>query len=89
MKRFALYILISSMLVTLAGLIILQVRYFNLNVQIVENQFNESVRRCLFQTVYLVEENEALQYLHQTLEGYDYQGSRKLNEYSTFSVPQI
>jgi signal transduction histidine kinase len=37
----------------------------------------------------LVEENEALQYLHQTLEGYDYQGSRKLNEYSTFSVPQI
>ena len=43
----------------------------------IENQFNESVQRSLFQTVILVEENEALQYLAQTLDGYNYKTSVK------------
>ena len=38
----------------------------------IENQFNENVQRSLFQTVSLVEENEALEYLNQTLQGVDY-----------------
>lgn len=33
-----------------------------------------SVQRSLFQTVILVEENEALEYLGQTLEGSEYSG---------------
>jgi len=42
----------------------------------IENQFNESVQRSLFQTAILVEENEALQYLEETLEGVDYQTNK-------------
>lgn len=42
----------------------------------IENQFNESVQRSLFQTAILVEENEALQYLEETLEGIDYGTNR-------------
>ncbi|MDR0812371.1 MAG: HAMP domain-containing histidine kinase [Paludibacter sp.] len=72
MKRTTIYILIISMVITLAGLIILQARYVNINVTMIENQFNESVRRSLFQTVIYVEENEALQYLEQTLKSVDY-----------------
>ena len=82
MKRSTIYILIFSMLVTFVGLIILQLRYVNINVTMIENQFNESVKRSLFQTVFYIEENEALRYLEQTLEGVDYQ--REKNKISTF-----
>jgi len=64
------------MIVTFVALIIIQVRYVRINAEMIENQFNESVQRSLFQTVILVEENEALEYLGQTLEGIDYQGNR-------------
>jgi two-component system phosphate regulon sensor histidine kinase PhoR len=60
------------MLLTFVGLIVIQVRYVRINAEMIENQFNESVQRGLFQTVSLVEENEALEYLSQTLEGTDY-----------------
>ena len=43
----------------------------------IENQFDASVRRSLWQTVFLVEENEALEYLGQTLELLDYQKNSK------------
>lgn len=76
MKRSTIYILIISMIVTFVALIILQARYVRINAEMIENQFNESVQRSLFQTVILVEENEALEYLGQTLEGIDYQGNR-------------
>ena len=75
MKRTTIYILIISMVATIIGLIILQARYVRINAEMIENQFNESVQRSLFQTVILVEENEALQYLGQTLEGIDYKGN--------------
>jgi len=64
------------MIITFVGLIFLQARYVRINAEMIENQFNESVQRSLFQTVILVEENEALQYLEQTLEGTDYKRSR-------------
>lgn len=76
MKRSTIYILIISMIVTFVALIILQARYVRINAEMIENQFNESVQRSLFQTVILVEENEALEYLGQTLEGIDYQGNK-------------
>jgi len=71
------------MIITFVGLIFLQARYVRINAEMIENQFNESVQRSLFQTVILVEENEALQYLEQTLEGVDYKGNR--NKLVSFS----
>lgn len=64
------------MIVTFVGLIFLQARYVRINAEMIENQFSESVQRSLFQTAILVEENEALEYLDQTLEGVDYSGKK-------------
>lgn len=64
------------MLLTFVGLIALQARFVRINAEMIENQFNENVQRSLFQTVSLVEENEALEYLSQTLEGNDYSGKK-------------
>ncbi len=68
MKKTTIWILIVSMLLTFVGLIALQARYVRINAEMIESQFNENVQRSLFQTVSLVEENEALEYLGQTLE---------------------
>ncbi|MDD5184157.1 MAG: HAMP domain-containing sensor histidine kinase [Paludibacter sp.] len=76
MKRTTIWILIITMLLTFVGLIALQARFVRINAEMIENQFNENVQRSLFQTVSLVEENEALEYLSQTLEGNDYSGKK-------------
>ena len=76
MKRTTIIILIVSMIATFVGLIALQARYVMINAEMIEIQFNESVKRSLFQTVTLVEENEALEYLSLTLDGVDYQGAK-------------
>ena len=82
MKKTTIWILIVFMVLTFVGLIVLQARYVRVNAEMVENQFNESVQNSLYQTVTLVEENEALEYLAQTLEGEDYQGKKnKFNLY--------
>ena len=75
MKKTTIWILIVFMVLTFVGLIVLQARYVRVNAEMVENQFNDNVQRSLFQTVSLVEENEALEYLGQTLEGEDYSGT--------------
>jgi two-component system phosphate regulon sensor histidine kinase PhoR len=72
MKKTTIIILILSMLLTLIGLVLIQARYVMVNAEMIENQFNESVKRSLYQAVRLVEENEALEYMAQTLEGTDY-----------------
>ena len=64
------------MLLTFVGLIALQARYVRINAEMIESQFNDNVQRSLFQTVSLVEENEALEYLGQTLEGTGYQNNK-------------
>lgn len=56
------------MALAFVGLTIVQFKYVRENAEMIENQFNETVQRSLFQTVLLVEENEALQYLEETLE---------------------
>ena len=76
MKRSTIWILIISMIITFAGLIVLQARYVRINAEMIENQFNENVQNSLYQTATFVEENEALEYLAQTLEGIDYQGKK-------------
>jgi two-component system, OmpR family, phosphate regulon sensor histidine kinase PhoR len=81
MKRRTIWILIIFMLLTFVGLIALQARYVRINAEMIESQFNENVQRSLFQTVSLVEENEALEYLDQTLEGVDYTSNK--NKVST------
>lgn len=78
MNRRTIWILIVLMLLTFVGLILLQARYVRINAEMIENQFNENVQRSLFQTVSLVEENEALEYLNQTLEGFDYRNGNKI-----------
>jgi hypothetical protein len=60
------------MVVTIVGLVLVQIRYVRINAEMIENQFKENVQRSLFQAVRLVEENEALQYLSETLEDADY-----------------
>jgi len=75
MKKRTIWILIIFMLLTFVGLIVLQARYVRINAEMIENQFNDNVQRSLFQTVSLVEENEALEYLEQTLEGTDYRNN--------------
>src|SRR5665647_64230 len=72
MKKTTIWILIISMILTFVGLIALQARYVRINAEMIESHFNENVQRSLFQTVSLVEENEALEYLGQTLEEADY-----------------
>ena len=76
MKRTTIWILMIFMILTFVGLIVIQARYVRVNAEMIENQFNDNVQRSLFQTVSLVEENEALEYLGQTLEGVDYSGNK-------------
>lgn len=76
MKKTTIWILIISMFITFFGLVILQARYVRINAEIIEGQFNDNVQRSLFQTVSLVEENEALEYLGSTLEGVDYRKNK-------------
>jgi len=87
MKRSTITILIISMIVTFVGLILLQYRYVRINAEMIESQFNENVERSLFQTVILVEENEALEYLAQTLDGKDYNGGN--NQLLTMDASKI
>jgi len=76
MKRTTIWGLIILMLLTFVGLIVLQARYVRTNAEMIEKQFNDNVQQSLYQTVSLVEENEALEYLGQTLEGNDYSGNK-------------
>ncbi|GAB1416848.1 HAMP domain-containing sensor histidine kinase [Paludibacter sp.] len=66
------------MFLSFVGLIVIQARYINVNIEMIENQFDESVRRSLFRTVILVGENEALEYLAQTLEDTNYPVNTKI-----------
>lgn len=75
------------MILTFVGLILLQARYVRVNAEMIENQFNDNVQRSLFQTVSLVEENEALEYLGQTLEGSNYSGNQ--NKYLNMEAKNI
>jgi two-component system phosphate regulon sensor histidine kinase PhoR len=69
MKKTTIWILIIVMLLTFISLMILQTRYIRINTEFSEKQFDDVVRQSLFQTIRLLEENEALEYLSKTLVG--------------------
>lgn len=85
MKKTTIWILIILMFLTFIGLITLQARYVRINAEMIESQFSVNVQQSLFQTVSLVEENEALEYLAQTLEGADYRNNA--NELLNITTP--
>ncbi|NDV45674.1 sensor histidine kinase [Paludibacter sp. 221] len=74
MKKRTIWILVAAMVLTFIALFFVQVRYIRLNIAIINNQFNESVRRSLYQTISIVEENEALEYLAKTLDDDSFSG---------------
>jgi hypothetical protein len=81
MKRRTLIFLVIAMVLTFAGLVVLQARHISTNAKMIEGQFRENVQSALSQTVTLIEENEALEYLSQTLssEEYDPKKSSHIN----------
>ena len=82
MKKSTLWLLIGLMAVTFGALIALQVRYLSATAALAEKQFDDGVKRSLIQTVTLLEENEALKFLAQTLEDDKYiQTNRSSNSY--------
>ncbi|NLI72711.1 MAG: HAMP domain-containing histidine kinase [Bacteroidales bacterium] len=72
MRKSIIWILITLMVITFGALIALQVRYLSETAIMAANQFDDGVKRSLIQTVTLLEENEALKYLAQTLEENQY-----------------
>lgn len=62
MKKRTIWILVVAMVLTFMALIFVQGRYIRLNIEVLSNQFNESVRRSLYQTVSIIEESEGLEY---------------------------
>lgn len=79
MNKRNIWILIILMIIAFGALIFIQLRYLKTTSEIAETRFNDAVKGSMFQTVSLLEENEALQYLAQTLDNNDYQ-SGKLNK---------
>lgn len=67
MKKRALWILLSLMLLSYAGLVVLQVRLIDELLAVTEQQFNESVQRSLYHVARKIDENEAQRYLDETL----------------------
>jgi len=74
MKKWTIWILLGVMALTFSILIFAQVKYIRLNIEVLDSQFNESVKRSLFQTVSIIEENEALKYLARTLDYDSFRG---------------
>ena len=68
MKKQTIWILVAAMALTFAALIFVQGKYIRFNIDVLSSQFNESVKRSLYQTVSIVEESEALEYLAKTLD---------------------
>ena len=72
MKKSNIWILIILMAITFGALILLQARFLKATSEMAEKQFDDAVKRSLIQTANILEENEALEYLAQTLDENDY-----------------
>lgn len=79
MSRKTLVLLVVAMILSFSGLVLLQSHYVNSNAEMLEGQFSENVQHALSQTVFLIEENEALEYLAQTLESEEYKSNKNLS----------
>jgi signal transduction histidine kinase len=74
MRKRTIWILLGAMALTFAGLIFAQVKYIQLNIEVLDNQFKESVRRSLYQTVNIIEQSEALKHLERELDYHSFGG---------------
>ncbi len=82
MKKSNIWILIILMAITFGALILLQARFLKATSEMAEKQFDDAVKRSLIQTANLLEENEALEYLSQTLDDNEYvQSDSKPNSF--------
>ena len=77
MKKKTIWTLIVLMVITFGALVFLQFRYLKTTSAMSEERFNDAVKASMLQTVTLLEENEALKYLAQTLDENDYNYSPK------------
>ncbi|MGC3978770.1 MAG: HAMP domain-containing sensor histidine kinase [Paludibacteraceae bacterium] len=77
MKKKTIWILIGLMIFGFGALVYLQFRYLRTTSTIAEARFDDAVKASMLQTVTLLEENEALKYLAQTLDENDYNGTKK------------
>ncbi len=77
MNKKTIWILIGLMTVAFGALIFLQLRYLKTTSEIAEARFSETVKGSMLQAVTLIEENEALKYLAQTLDDNDYSSRNK------------
>lgn len=72
MRKKTIWTLIVLMVITFGSLVFLQFRYLKTTSAMAEERFNDAVKASMLQTVTLLEENEALKYLAQTLDENDY-----------------
>ena len=71
------------MVITFGALVFLQLRFLKTTSEVAEERFDDGVKASMFQTVSLLEENEALKYLAQTLEENDYNYTPKEKQTKT------
>jgi len=67
MKKRTIFLLGVIMAISFFGLIILQANYLKLTADMRAEQFNESVKKSLYEVVRILEEEETLQYLNKNL----------------------
>lgn len=89
MKKSTIRILIALMVITFGALIALQVRYLSETSRLAQERFDDGVRRSMIHTVALLEENEALKYLAQTLEENQYVQPRNNTLYNNRSQDDL
>ncbi len=68
MKKKTFWILLNLMIIVFVALVLLQVRYLTQATKLSEKLFDDTVQRSLNQSVTIIEEQEALNYLLKTLE---------------------
>lgn len=83
MSKKTIWILIVLMVITFGALVFLQLRFLKTTSGIAEERFNDAVKASMLQTVTLLEENEALKYLAQTLDENDYSYTPKVKQDSS------
>lgn len=77
MNKRTIWILIILMIIAFGALVFIQSRYLKTTSNMAEERFDDAVKGGMLQAVTLLEENEALQYLAQTLDENDYHYSAK------------
>lgn len=85
MKKSTIWLLAAVMAVTFFGLLYLQISYFRMSLQMRNDQFNEAVRRSLYQVCKNLEIDQAKKYLFK-----EYESFKKNSKYNeSLSINQV